>query len=72
MRTVVEIVQGKKKGLYTSSKCDKPLMQKYYDIEQRQKQQRQDAESQVESVCLFLHNGVKVNNKLEGFFFSAL
>jgi hypothetical protein len=42
-------------------------VQKYYEIEQWQKQQRQDAESQVESICLFLHNGVKGNNKLEAF-----
>jgi hypothetical protein len=28
-------------------------VQKYYEIEQWQKKQRQDAESQVESVCLF-------------------
>lgn len=32
-------------------------MQEHYEIEQGQKYQCQDAESQVESVCLFLQKG---------------
>jgi hypothetical protein len=52
-------VEGERKGSYPQSKSHKPLVQKYYEIEQWQKQQRQDAESQVESICLLLHNGGK-------------